>query len=278
MNWKEFDTIRVTPNHPAVANPNSIKLHPEVMNQHFDKTGKESEARVARAMMLFRFLQTLPPMAINSIIRPQDIQALLELAKEKKAQVNLLDEQSADNPYELFLSSKGKKSQKQHGDDEIGQMLPDKLQIKKKLDEVLKEMVAVTNYWFDRYDQIKSFKTLLNKLNFIGKNFETAQRNISESVREVIGHLTPKVYVDDKGKLQKEDSFFLESLIDVEVTRIKRCRNCPNFFWANRIDRQCCTEKCADTYNKQASRERKQSHGEQYKQATKRRKNKKNAT
>ncbi len=269
--WKEFDQIRPTADNPIAANPESIKLYPKEMSLHFDKKRRESAAKIARAFSLLYFLRTLPEIALNSIIFPNEIAELTRLGKERTSLANLPDKPVEVDPYIAFLSNKSKRFPKQFSESYSNKMLVDKLQIQKKLNGVVNEIVLINNRWFRRYQDIKSYKLLLERVSFIGRNPKEAKRNISDLIWTELWNLTPNVFVDDEGKLQKKDNFFLESLIGIDVTRIKRCRICQNFFWANRTDRQCCSEKCANVYNKRKSRENKQTKAELYKKARQKR-------
>lgn len=121
--------------------------------------------------------------------------------------------------------------------------------------------------WATRYRQIRSIKSLLTKLAFVGRNLDAANRTIHYTGKGDLDHLIPKLVVDDEGILSRKVDPVEEKLIGIDVRRIRQCSVCHGLFWAQRIDRQCCQKKCADAYNQRLSRERKRSHGDQYRKA-----------
>lgn len=115
----------------------------------------------------------------------------------------------------------------------------------------------LTRIWFERYENRKQLKKLLTRLTFIARNYDSANKELH--IFEFVGldGLLSKIYVDDNGILRKKDDIILQTLIGLNITRIRQCAICRNFFWANRIDRQCCAKKCADVHNKRNSRNKK---------------------
>jgi hypothetical protein len=126
---------------------------------------------------------------------------------------------------------------------------------------------TISDVWFNRYRKIEQIKKLLNHLSFIGRNKGYARKDFNNLEFVDLDGLLSKIYVDEKGILHKEDNPIFKILVGVDVTRIRRCAVCLNFFWANRTDRKCCKKKCANLHNQRLSRERKHEHRLQYKAA-----------
>jgi hypothetical protein len=103
----------------------------------------------------------------------------------------------------------------------------------------------------DRYIRIKKIKKFISELSFAGRNFDPTKKQFNNL--DLID-LIFEIYIDENGILHKKNLAFIEDLIGIDVRRIRQCKICRKFFWANRADRQCCEKKCADTYNKRNSR------------------------
>ncbi len=66
--------------------------------------------------------------------------------------------------------------------------------------------------------------------------------------------------VDGEGKLQVKRWPLLDALAGVEADRIRRCSECPRIFWAGRIDKYACSDKCVNRRNVRLWRERYAAH------------------
>lgn len=108
-------------------------------------------------------------------------------------------------------------------------------------------------------------KNTLRNLAFAGRNFQ-GNRKIRLTSLDL---LFPSFCLDDGGRLQQTSSIYINAFIGVDVTRIKNCKVCQNFFWANRKDRQCCSTKCGNLFNQQQSRNKKREMGFLYRKAEK---------
>lgn len=71
--------------------------------------------------------------------------------------------------------------------------------------------------------------------------------------------------VDGEGKLQVKRWPLLDALVGVEADRIRRCSECPRIFWAGRIDKYACSDKCVNRRNVRLWRERYAAQYTQYK-------------
>lgn len=145
------------------------------------------------------------------------------------------------------------------------------LLIKDELDfesaEVLKARHEFTNYgyeicmkWFDILERLKLTKSTLQQLAFTGKDLKYGKRYLTPfSIAGLNGLLSNSFYIDENGIFKFRILELFRILEGVDVRRIRTCaeKDCKNFFWAQRIDRMCCSKKCADTYNQYLSRERK---------------------
>jgi hypothetical protein len=61
--------------------------------------------------------------------------------------------------------------------------------------------------------------------------------------------------LDGQGKLKVERWPLLDALVGVEADRIRRCSECPRIFWAGRIDKHACSDKCVNRRNVRLWRE-----------------------
>jgi hypothetical protein len=61
--------------------------------------------------------------------------------------------------------------------------------------------------------------------------------------------------VDGEGKLKVTRWPLLDALVGVEADRIRRCSECPCIFWAGRIDKFACCDKCVNRRNVRKWRE-----------------------
>jgi hypothetical protein len=61
--------------------------------------------------------------------------------------------------------------------------------------------------------------------------------------------------LDGEGKLKVERWPLLNALVGVEANRIRRCSECPRIFWAGRIDKHACNDKCVNRRNVRLWRE-----------------------
>jgi hypothetical protein len=61
--------------------------------------------------------------------------------------------------------------------------------------------------------------------------------------------------LDGEGKLKVEHSPLLDALVGVEADRIRWCSECPRIFWAGRIDKHACSDKCVNRRNVRLWRE-----------------------
>jgi hypothetical protein len=67
--------------------------------------------------------------------------------------------------------------------------------------------------------------------------------------------MTIALALDGEGKLKVERWPLLDALVGVEADRIRRCSECPRIFWAGRIDKHACSEKCVNRRNVRLWRE-----------------------
>ncbi len=121
--------------------------------------------------------------------------------------------------------------------------------------------------WLSRYERVKKVKKFLSSLAFIGRSFYSAKKDFSNFDLLNLDDLMFNIYIDENGILCKKEFIVLEYLIGIDVRRIRECKVCHNFFWANCIDRQCCTKKCADVFNQRNSRKNKEISGHLYKES-----------
>lgn len=119
------------------------------------------------------------------------------------------------------------------------------------------ESGRIVEFWLSRYSLVKAIKGLFDNLAFRGRNLESSPKNMNARDFGYFNALTPKIWIDEKGLVQKADAHILTVLIGKDITRIRQCAVCRNFFWANRKDRKCCSKKCADVNNQRNIRSKK---------------------
>jgi hypothetical protein len=79
----------------------------------------------------------------------------------------------------------------------------------------------------------------------------------------------------DKGRLNARLPSWIEDLREIEVIRIRECPICKRIFWAGRLDKSACSlKKCGQVWRQRLSRKAWDTHGEQYKRARKKKKEK----
>jgi predicted nucleic acid-binding Zn ribbon protein len=101
-----------------------------------------------------------------------------------------------------------------------------------------------------RYSFVFAAEEILDALisNDPRNSLETA-RYIEESGASIRSQL----YVKD-GIVQLHPPILFDFVMDVQVSRIRKCRVCKNYFWAGRKDKTLCSEKCAATHRKRQER------------------------
>jgi predicted nucleic acid-binding Zn ribbon protein len=122
--------------------------------------------------------------------------------------------------------------------------------------------------WLFLYNLVKTQKDVLSKLVFIGRNPTSAKKDLTDLLFFQSIGLFYNFHIDENNIFQIQDNGFLDALVGVDVTRIRQCVICRKFFWANRIDKKSCREKCANTLNQRLSREHKRQKGSQYYEAS----------
>lgn len=70
------------------------------------------------------------------------------------------------------------------------------------------------------------------------------------------GHL----YVKD-GEVKLSPPVLFSFVVDIDATRVRKCKVCENYFWAGRKDKQFCSEKCDATNRKRNERDRYRKNG-----------------
>jgi hypothetical protein len=61
--------------------------------------------------------------------------------------------------------------------------------------------------------------------------------------------------VDERGRLGVTENPLLKSLVGIPIERIRSCAVCRRFFWAPRVNSECCSGRCRKSYNQRNSRE-----------------------
>jgi hypothetical protein len=66
--------------------------------------------------------------------------------------------------------------------------------------------------------------------------------------------VTVGLTVGRNGRIQVAKNPLLEAFVDVPVDRIRTCAICDRLFWAIRVNSECCSRKCTNTYNQRSRR------------------------
>jgi predicted nucleic acid-binding Zn ribbon protein len=69
------------------------------------------------------------------------------------------------------------------------------------------------------------------------------------------GALRSQLYVDDD-KVHLSPPVLFSFVVGIQVSRIRKCRVCENYFWAGRKDKTVCSERCGATNRKRQERQR----------------------
>lgn len=67
--------------------------------------------------------------------------------------------------------------------------------------------------------------------------------------------ITATVRISSEGLIEFEKDEFLRAIEDVEVERLRCCAICGKYFWAGRLDQQCCSKNCANALRNRRWRE-----------------------
>ena len=67
--------------------------------------------------------------------------------------------------------------------------------------------------------------------------------------------------IGQDGKMRPTNGYFLGILAGVEVARIRRCPICGVIYWAGRLDKPACSDRCKSVVRQRRHRER---HSERY--------------
>lgn len=62
----------------------------------------------------------------------------------------------------------------------------------------------------------------------------------------------------DKGRVKSIQDPFVLAVEGIETSRIRKCANCRQFFWAGRLDQKCCGKKCNAAFRARRYREARQ--------------------
>ena len=69
------------------------------------------------------------------------------------------------------------------------------------------------------------------------------------------GALLSRLYVRED-TVQLRPALLYSFVVDVQVSRVRRCGICENYFWAGRKDKRVCSERCGATSRKKRERQR----------------------
>lgn len=141
---------------------------------------------------------------------------------------------------------------------------------------LIKRKANYARSWIDKYYRVRSIKKLLGKLASEGRDFNGTEKRLENAgLFFDLNSLIPDLLIDENGILHREEDPAMKLLLGLDVRRIRECKTCENFFWANRTDRMCCeNKKCGDAYNQKLSRDRKRISGKLYNKAAIRKRNK----
>jgi predicted nucleic acid-binding Zn ribbon protein len=118
-----------------------------------------------------------------------------------------------------------------------------------------------------RYDTFLEYRKGLRQL------IRMAKRNPSAWLRIAAAMLndnlrvttTEEVYIEE-GLFRRRYNSFLYIIDGIEASRIRECAICNLIFYAERIDKKCCSARCTNVFNVRRLRERYAENPEAYKQ------------
>jgi hypothetical protein len=117
---------------------------------------------------------------------------------------------------------------------------PENLSLRDEIESTLLKTFRAQEslYW-----SLRTTRKTLYRLAEIGEN---PGPYLGQKLKDVIlgtNLLMEYAYLDERGILQRTPNRFAETLVGVEVSRIRACLICRKLFWANRKDKRCCSEE-----------------------------------
>jgi len=100
----------------------------------------------------------------------------------------------------------------------------------------------------ERFRKVYGTRALLDALASAQEKKAILQGKEIEIPREATSR-SVALSVDSTGKLEVKQGPLLDALVGVEADRIRRCSECPRIFWAGRIDKRACGDKCVNRRN-----------------------------
>jgi len=65
-----------------------------------------------------------------------------------------------------------------------------------------------------------------------------------------------RLFLDQEGRVKYYPPILFSFLVGVQASRVRRCQNCDDYFWAGRSNKKVCSEACGATSRKRAQRKR----------------------
>jgi hypothetical protein len=107
----------------------------------------------------------------------------------------------------------------------------------------------------DLYRKVYGTRAVLDLIADMQEKRTVVQDSGTEIPREAIP-ISVVLDVDSEGNLQLTQGPLLDALMGVPAGRIRRCSECQRIFWAGRIDKHACSDKCVNRRNVRIWRER----------------------
>lgn len=136
-----------------------------------------------------------------------------------------------------------------------------------------KRLIGIQNKTIDLYERIRAIRKDLYRLVEIGEN---AEKYFEQQLDIALGlFLIERAYLDKEGRLHRQPNPYGELIEGVEVSRIRACLICRKLFWAQRIDKKCCSEEHSAVIRQRQIRSNKEKNAELYAKSAKLRRQKK---
>jgi hypothetical protein len=107
---------------------------------------------------------------------------------------------------------------------------------------------------FNRFRNVYGTRALFDSISAAQTNKADSPDKDIEIPREATP-MSVALALDGEGKLKVERWPLLDALVGVEAGRIRRCSECPRIFWAGRVDKYACRDKCVNRRNVRLWRE-----------------------
>jgi hypothetical protein len=230
-----FDFVNLVPPDCEMKDAKELKLEDRVSFRM--GTPGWNKCQIGNAGIFISYIKTFPQELIAGVFALEKLQTIYDTYQES----NRIFEQTSD---------------------------PEAKALRDKIEPMLLRAFEIEE---QRYWSLRSTRKTMYRLAEIGENPEPYLGKTLEDVVIGIPLLVEYAYLDKDGKLHRSLNRFAEALEGVEVSRIRACLICRRLFWANRKDKQCCSEEHSRIIRQRQVRENQKLNKGVYGRAAKRR-------